>query len=93
MTLEAAPSSFVASLGFSPLGERRSWPIGSYRLQANARLTWYNASRQRTTAPFGAFFVVGQTIGCGYRRAAREIFFTRDGLDLGVAFNDVDVDR
>jgi len=78
--------SFV-SIGFIPEGNRQ-WANGSYRYQANAKKTSFvNGSRKQQD--YGTAFRAKNVVGCGYNKEEKSIFFTRDGIDQGVAFPNI----
>jgi len=75
------------SIGLSPEG-KNSWGDNSYHYQTNRMKTWFvnGAKRQEN---YGQSFQSECVIGCGWNAEIQTIYFTKDGEDLGPAFNNV----
>lgn len=87
ITIEAADSSPLISVGFIPDGSN-NWGVGSYHFQANRVKSYYSGSNKRQEA-YGTFMRAKDIIGCGWNSEDKTIYFARNGEDLGVAFNGV----
>jgi len=79
------------SVGFFPEGSK-TWGNGSYRYQANAKKTTFQGGSRRQH-DYGAPYRAKSVIGCGYNREEESIFFTKDGVDQGVAFPNIQLGR
>ncbi|KAJ2784671.1 hypothetical protein H4R18_000962 [Coemansia javaensis] len=44
-------------------------------------------------SPYGPRYSTGDTVGCGFDFARRRVFFTRNGVFLGYAFDAIDADK
>ncbi len=77
----------LVSVGFAPEGSR-TWGNGSYRYQANAKKTTFAGSNRRQN-DYGVQYRAKSVVGCGWNRDEKTIFFTKDGVDQGIAFTNV----
>eukprot|EP01122_Echinamoeba_exundans_P001572 TRINITY_DN115_c0_g1_i2.p1 TRINITY_DN115_c0_g1~~TRINITY_DN115_c0_g1_i2.p1 ORF type:complete len:3572 (-),score=989.42 TRINITY_DN115_c0_g1_i2:58-10773(-) len=84
VTVEAADSSPLISVGFAPEGST-SWGVGSYKFQANRVKSYYSGGNKRQEA-YGAYIRAKDVIGCGWNASEKSIYYTRNGEELGTAF-------
>jgi Ran-binding protein 9/10 len=64
----------------------------SYGYQANARVLC-NTKESGTGEEFGPTFDAKDVIGCGILLEKRQIFYTKNGALIGVAFKDVEISK
>lgn len=69
-----------------PLTKLPGWCQGSYGYHADDGETFNGDGRGH---PFGPTFTTGDVIGCGYNLVEGRCFFTKNGLNLGCAFDDM----
>eukprot|EP01080_Neovahlkampfia_damariscottae_P000083 gene83-4332_t len=67
-----------------PTNKQPGWLDGSYGYHGDDGNKFHNSSSPGKS--YGPVFGVGDTIGCGYIFRTREIFFTKNGKFLGIAF-------
>lgn len=72
-----------------PLMKLPGWSKESYGYHADDGNTFSGESRGRT---YGPKFEQNDVIGCGYNLVEGNCFFTRNGLNLGKAFDDIPAD-
>ena len=71
---------------FFQLNRRPGWEVNSYAYLGEDGRKYNDCERGES---YGPPFGVGDVIGCGLLCDRREIFFTKNGEHLGVAFGDV----
>ena len=80
----------VIAVGFADLHFRLSrqpgWEPNSYGYHADDGNKFHNSGKGEE---YGPSFVQGDTVGAGIHLENREIFFTKNGKKLGVAFHNV----
>ncbi|KAM3477215.1 hypothetical protein MY5147_002817 [Beauveria neobassiana] len=85
--------TFIA-IGFSTKAASTARPVGwepeSWGYHADDGRCF---SGQNIGRPFGPTFTVGDVIGCGVNFRDRTSFFTKNGVKLGVAFQDITKNR
>lgn len=84
-------NSSLISLGFVPEGSR-NWGNGSYKYQANAKKTTFVGGSRRQH-DYGTHYRAKSTVGCGWNKEEKTIFFTKDGVDQGPAFTNVNFNK
>ena len=73
-----------------PADQQPGWQPGGWGLHGDdGNLYWHGGDRWRN-AKFLQKFQQGDVIGCGVNNVKKEIFFTRNGLYVDVAFRGVD---
>ena len=82
-------------IGLCDKDQKRDKIIGhqkmSYGMQANGK-TYHNEREVIGDGEdFGPFFEEKQVMGCGFIADKKEIFFTKNGVFLGVAFKNVEI--
>eukprot|EP01117_Protostelium_nocturnum_P005083 TRINITY_DN1838_c1_g1_i6.p1 TRINITY_DN1838_c1_g1~~TRINITY_DN1838_c1_g1_i6.p1 ORF type:complete len:4362 (-),score=1676.63 TRINITY_DN1838_c1_g1_i6:38-13123(-) len=75
------------SVGIFPEGSK-TWGNGSYRYQANAKKTSFDRGNRKQN-DYGTLYRAKNTIGCGYNKEEESIYFTKDGVEQGVAFSNI----
>ncbi|KAL3930645.1 MAG: hypothetical protein SGPRY_001452 [Prymnesium sp.] len=68
------------------LNRRPGWEAHSYAYLGEDGKRYHDCERGE---PYGPTFGAGDVVGCGLLCERREIFFTKNGEHLGVAFSDV----
>lgn len=81
----------MLSIGFVPEGAR-NWGNGSYRYQANAKKTTFIGGSRRQN-DYGSYFRAKNVVGCGWNREEKIIYFTKDGVDQGAAFTNINLGK
>eukprot|EP01113_Clastostelium_recurvatum_P027404 TRINITY_DN3304_c0_g1_i4.p1 TRINITY_DN3304_c0_g1~~TRINITY_DN3304_c0_g1_i4.p1 ORF type:complete len:1640 (-),score=340.10 TRINITY_DN3304_c0_g1_i4:13-4932(-) len=75
-----------------PLNLHIGWVKRSYGYHSDdgRRFKWKeHDSGTNDGEPYGPPFRTGDTVGCGYSLATRQIYFTRNGISLGPAYSSV----
>jgi len=65
-----------------PLDQQPGWQTESYAYHGDDGNKFSNGEHNR----FGPRFTTGDIIGCGYNNVTKEIFYTKNGQFVGVAF-------
>lgn len=67
----------------------KTWGAGSYKYQANAKKTTFGTGNRRLQNDYGSYFRAKNTIGCGWNRDEKILYFTKDGVDQGPAWTGI----
>jgi hypothetical protein len=62
--------------------------LGSYGYRADGKIYRFRGG-EPVASKYGATFAAGDVIGCGLLPAQQEVFYTKNGKYLGVAFKGV----
>lgn len=73
----------------APLLKLPGWTPDSYGYHADDGNIFNNDGRG---IPFGPTFTTGDVVGCGYNLVEGKCFFTKNGINLGKAFEDISGD-
>eukprot|EP00300_Choanocystis_sp_HF-7_P003212 c12441_g1_i1.p1 GENE.c12441_g1_i1~~c12441_g1_i1.p1 ORF type:complete len:456 (+),score=110.89 c12441_g1_i1:59-1426(+) len=68
------------------LNRQPGWERGSYGFQGNGRKFFDSAQGE----PYARPFTTSDTVGCGLIFSRQELFFTKNGQHLGVAFSGIE---
>jgi Ran-binding protein 9/10 len=83
-------------IGLTSVSQNRDKHLGSdkfgYGYQANGK-TLHNKELISQGDEFGPVYEQTDIIGCGYIADKKEIFFTKNGAFIGVAFKDVEMPK
>ena len=79
-------------IGLSCLGVNLNrlpgWEKNSYGYHADDGCVF---SSSATGQSYGPTFTTGDVVGCGFNLVSRSIFFTKNGINLGIATSDLPV--
>lgn len=70
----------------APLSKLPGWAPDSYGYHADDGNIFNNDGRG---VPFGPTFTTGDIVGCGYNLVEGKCFFTKNGINLGKAFEEI----
>jgi len=85
--IKKADQNSIISIGLSLEGAS-SWGDNSYHFQANKIKTWYvNGTKKEEN--YGESFQCECTVGCGWNPETKSIYFSRNEVDMGNAFDNV----
>ena len=94
MTIACAGRVGYISIGLCPTGlydepvGLPGWRMGSYGYHGDNGQK-YGSYHQGKGLPYGPEFGTGDVVGCGWDRGTGNVFFTKNGVHLGIAFTHV----